>query len=124
MRLHDFFRRDDHRRRAIVDSGGITCGHGSRIAKWSLELRQLFECRLGAGMLVLVDLDRTAFAARHFDCNDLFSEKSGSDGLAGSLLRAQRKSVLVRSRDLEFLGDVLSGLRHRVRCHIAASSTD
>ena len=34
--------------------------------------------------------------------------------LAGALLRAQRKGVLVGARHLVFLGDVLAGLRHRI----------
>src|SRR5262249_29409742 len=79
-----------------------------------LELRQLFESRVGAGGVVLVALDRTGFSARSFAGADFFSEVSRSDCLAGSLLGARRKNILVRAWNLEFAADVLTGLGHRV----------
>jgi hypothetical protein len=65
-------------------------------------------------MLVLVDGHRAGFAARRRNRNDLFGEIAGRRGFAGALLRAEREGVLIRARDLEFLGDVLAGFRHRI----------
>ena len=65
-------------------------------------------------MLVLVDLDRTGFAARNFDGHDLFGEVAAGGGLAGALLRAQRECVLILALDLKLLGDVLARFRHGI----------
>jgi len=64
-------------------------------------------------VLVLLDGHRPALA-RDLDRDDLFGEISRRHRLAGALLRAQRERVLVRARDLVFLGHVLAGLRHGV----------
>src|SRR5262249_61293435 len=65
-------------------------------------------------MLVLVDLDRPGLASRHLNRDDFLGEIARRDGLAGTLLRSQRKGILVGARDLEFLGDVLASLRHGI----------
>lgn len=65
-------------------------------------------------MLVLVDGDRAGLAAGNGDRGDFFGEIAGRNRGARALLRADREGVLIRARDLEFLGDVLAGLGHRV----------
>ncbi len=65
-------------------------------------------------MLVLVDADRAGLAAGHRHRRDLLGEITRGDGRTGALLRADRERILIGARNLEFLGDVLAGLRHRV----------
>src|SRR5512141_547839 len=65
-------------------------------------------------MLVLVDFHRLALATSNLDRNDFPGEIARSNGLAGALLRPDGESVLVGTADLEFLGDVLAGLRHGI----------
>ena len=65
-------------------------------------------------MLVLVDDDGPSLAARHRHRRDFLGEIAGRDRSACALLRADRHRILVGARHLEFLGDVLAGLRHRI----------
>lgn len=45
---------------------------------------------------------------------DFFGEKAGGLGRSGALLAAQGKGVLVGARHLVIVGDIVSGLRHRI----------
>ena len=107
-------RGEQHRGRAVIDAGSVAGGHRTGIAHDRLQLGQSLERGFGARMFVLVDRGRAGLAAGNRDRRDLLGKITGSDGLAGALLRADRERVLVRPRDLEFLGDVLAGLGHGV----------
>ncbi|GCC48215.1 hypothetical protein chiPu_0032260, partial [Chiloscyllium punctatum] len=111
--FHGDFGREDHRGGAVVDARCVARGHRARIAHDRLQLGETFERGLGARMLVLVDGDRTGLAAGHLDRDDLLGEIARRDRRAGALLRADRHRILIGARDLEFLGDVLAGFRHR-----------
>src|SRR6202051_4767474 len=65
-------------------------------------------------MFVLVDVDGSGLAAGYRYRRNLLGEIARRDRLPGTLLRADRKRVLIGARDLEFLGDVLAGLGHGV----------
>ena len=65
-------------------------------------------------MLIGVDLDGLALAAGNFDRDDFLGEVTGGDRLAGALLRADGKGVLIGARYLEIRRHVLAGLRHGV----------
>ena len=114
VRLRGIFRGKNDGGGAVVDAGCIAGRDGAGIAHDRFELLQIVERSVGPRMLVLVDGDRPRFAAWRRDRHDLFGEIAGGDSLAGALLRAQREGVLIGARDLEFLGDVLAGLGHRV----------
>src|SRR5262249_59396195 len=94
---------------AVVDSRGVAGGDRAAVAHDRLELAEPFERRLRPRVLVLLDRDGAALA-RHLDWNDLFGEIARRHRLAGALLRAQRERVLVRARDLVFLGPVRASL--------------
>ncbi|MFK4520055.1 hypothetical protein ABIF20_007420 [Bradyrhizobium japonicum] len=114
MLLHGSFRGQDDRGRAVIDAGGVAGGHGAGIAHDRLQFCQTFERRLRAWMLVLVDRNRAGLAAGNGDRRDFLGEITRRDRRARALLRADGEGVLVGARDLEFLGDVLAGLRHGV----------
>ncbi len=63
-------------------------------------------------MLVLIDFDRAGLPAWNVHGHDFLSEIAAFDRLARTLLRAPGEGILILARDLEFLGDVLAGLRH------------
>src|SRR6516225_10495577 len=102
MLLGRFFAGEDHRRRAVVDAGGVAGGDGAGIAHDRLELGEIVEGCIGTRMLVLVDHDWATLAARRFDRNDLLGKIAGGGGATRALLRAQRKRVLVLARYLIF----------------------
>ena len=114
MRLGGVLAGEDDRRGAIVDAGRVAGSDGAGIAHDGFEFLQGFERGVGTRVLVFGEHDRTGFAAGRFDRHDLFGEVAGGGGLAGALLRAQRKVILIGAGDLEFFGDVLAGLRHRI----------
>ena len=106
--------REHHRRCPVIDARCIARGHRSRIAGVGLELGKRFERGLRAWMLVLIDNGRTCLAARSLDRHDLLGEIASRNGIAGALLRAQGKGILVRARDLILFRHVLGSLRHGV----------
>ena len=112
--LHRRLGGDDHRGGAVVDPRGVAGRDRAGTAERRLELGQAFKRGLGPRMLVLVDHDRPALAAGRLDRDDLLGEIAGRDRCSGAPLRAQREGVLVGARHLEFLGDVLAGLRHGI----------
>src|SRR5664279_430900 len=65
-------------------------------------------------MLVLVDGYRSGLAAGHRDRRDFLGEIARCDRCSSALLRADRERVLIGARNLELLGDVLAGFRHRI----------
>ena len=79
-----------------------------------LELGERLERGVGARMLVLVDASPSPLRPVISTGDDFLGERSPACGRRGALLRAQRERVLVGARDLEFLGDVLARLRHRI----------
>ena len=93
VRFHGGLRRDDHRGRAVVHARRIAGRHGAGIAERRLELGEALERRLGARMLVRVDLHRHLAGDLHR--HDLLGEVAGRDRLAGALLRAPREGILI-----------------------------
>ena len=65
-------------------------------------------------MLVGVDDLGLALALRDRDRNDLLAPGGPLLRRLARMLAAQREGVLVVAADLEILGDVLAGLRHRI----------
>ncbi len=65
-------------------------------------------------MFVRRDFERIAAPLRHRHRHDLLREPARRRGFGRPLLAAKRKLVLVVPADLEFLGDVLRRLGHRI----------
>src|SRR5262245_66259358 len=65
-------------------------------------------------MLVLVDFYRTCLSTWHLHCDDFFGKIARGNRLSGTLLRAQRKRILVGACDLKFFRNVLAGFRHGI----------
>jgi hypothetical protein len=96
---------DHERRRTVVDAARVPGGHRSAVAERGLQTVELFCIRGRPGMLVAIDA---------FDRNQLIVEASGLGGRSPALLRAERERVLILTRDVPPLGDVLSRLTHRL----------
>ena len=79
-----------------------------------LELGQRLERGVGARMLVRVDPTGLPLPSGTSTGAISSAKRPVCLRRGGALLRAQREGILVRARDLEFLGDVLAGLRHRI----------
>ena len=68
----------------------------------------------GRGCSSVCDAGHAAFAVLDLDRDNFLVERPLRLGRRGPLLRAQRERVLVRARDLVFVGDVLGRLGHRI----------
>src|SRR5216683_2684888 len=99
---------------------GLTKSASSLTPNWR---RQAMPCEAKASLtsiksksliFVLVHANGSGLAAGHRHRGDLLGEIARRDGLSGALLRADRERVLIGARYLEFLGDVLAGLGHRI----------
>ncbi|EGE61062.1 hypothetical protein RHECNPAF_1260041 [Rhizobium etli CNPAF512] len=108
------FGSDDHRSGAIIDAGGITCGHRAAfLFERGAEFRQRLD-RRRARMLVPFDDDGIALALRNGHRGDLLRQPSIR--LRGRRLRlaAHGKGILVRAADMIVLGDILACFRHGI----------
>ena len=112
--LHRLLGCDDERAGAIVDAGCVARGHRAISAKRCRQLLQLLETRIGARMLILAHDTRLTLFLRDLDRHELRLEKAARPCRGGALLAAQCEAVLVLAAHLEFRGDVLAGLGHRV----------
>ena len=65
-------------------------------------------------MLILVHDDRRAFISSNRDRNNFFRKNATLDRGRRALLAAIGKRVLVLTRDMEILSDVLGSFRHGV----------
>ena len=111
-----FTRQQDACRR-IVDSGGVTRRHASVGTKGGLELRKLFQSRIGSGVLVVYDL-----AASGRDRDDFTPE-----GIARSrraLLADEGEAILFRAVDFQEVGEAFGGLPHSDAEHGISEAVD
>ena len=99
---------------AVVDAGRVARRDRAAVAERRRQAGQLFDRRTGARMLVFLQDDRIGTALRHADRHDLGRQIAVFLGGDGPRLAARGESVLVLARHLEFLGDILGGLGHRI----------
>ncbi|MNZ82899.1 hypothetical protein D3C78_1016110 [compost metagenome] len=111
--FHCFSRGQDQCRGTVVDPRGIACGDGLVRAIDRLQAGQGFQGGIGAWMLVVLD-NGFAFFVGDAHRHDLFSEETCGLGGCGTLLATQGEGVLIGTRDLVIVGDVVGGLRHGI----------
>ena len=107
-------RSDDQRLRPVVDAGRVARGHRPARPHDRLQFGEPFRGRVMPGMFVLSDRDRPGLATRHLDCDHPRRQRATHLCRLRPRLRAKGEGVLVGAAHLEFLGDVLAGLRHRI----------
>src|SRR5205814_4788996 len=96
--------RDHEGGRSVVDPRRVARSNRAVLAECRLQRCELLERRIGTWVLV----------AHHVpDRHELVVEAARGIGRRPPLLRFERKRVLVRTRDVAALGDVLAGLAHR-----------
>ena len=100
-----------HRRRRVVDAGGVAGGHGAVRVEHRLEPGQLLHRAVAAHRLVDLERHRAALDL-DLDRHDLPLEVALVDGVGGPAVALGGELVLVLARDLVLLGDVLGGDAH------------
>src|SRR5581483_2221155 len=89
----------------VVDARRVARGHGAAASKRRLERGQLLRRGVGTRMLVALELA---------DRDELVVEPAGVGCGRPALLRAERERVLLLAAHMPALGDVLTGLAHRL----------
>src|SRR5205823_5078625 len=101
--LHERSGGEHHGGRAVGDAGRIRGGNGSGLREDRRELRHFFQGGTEERVLVARDHLRALFALDG-DGRDFVIEPAAVNGALSTLLRAQRKLVLLLARDVILLG--------------------
>ena len=101
------------RRRAVGDSRRVARVNGAALLEHRGQLRDRLGRRVGAGMLVALDLD-SPLLPRHGDRRDLVGKESGPESLGRAPLRLDRVRILLDAQDSVLPREVLRRLPHEL----------
>ncbi len=105
---------DQQRTGAVVDARGIAGGDAAAGSYHRAKFSQIINGRVATGVLVARHHDRITLGAPHRNRHDLAVEKTGLLRRQTTLLGAQCERILIVAGNVEFGGNVLRSLGHRV----------
>ena len=98
----------------VVDPRGVAGGDSAVAAERRTQPRQRFDAGLRADMLIVLYHPRLTFALGNGHRDDLLGEAAAVARRRRQRVAARGKAVLRLAIDIKLLGDVFSGLGHRV----------
>src|SRR5580700_894621 len=104
--------RDHQRRRAVIGARGVAGGHCAILLESRPQFAQGFERSILARRLVELYNYWIALLLRNLDRHNLGFNEAGFSGANGALVALQRKLILLRPGDAEFLGHEFGGDAH------------
>src|SRR5256714_1874499 len=107
-------RRDDDRRRAVVDARRVASRDRAALPERGPQLRECFERRVFTNRLVGVETDGRALLLRNLDEQYLVLKLPRLDRGGGLAVRGERVLVLLLARNIVALGDDLARVAHVV----------